>query len=243
MTVAPTLAVPSPVVRTPLPRTMALAFRELRGGLRGFYVFTACVALGVTVIAGVGALGDALRAGFEKQGEAILGGDVTLTRSHRRADNAERAWLAGRGRLSETAAMRGMARPPDGSEQALMEIKGVDAAYPLAGEVVLRHGKSLDAALHAEKGAAVAPLLLEQLRLKVGDRLSVGQIEIPIAAVIESEPDTVTDRLTYGPRVLVSLDTLERTGLVQPGSLIRWRYALKLPPDANLGRFRVEVGA
>jgi putative ABC transport system permease protein len=71
-------------------RVVALAMRELRSGLRGFYVFIACVALGVAVITCVGALSEALKGGFERQGESILGGDVTFARMHARADGANR---------------------------------------------------------------------------------------------------------------------------------------------------------
>lgn len=216
-----------------MPQVVRMALREMRTGLRGFHVFVACVALGVMVITGVGALSDALRAGLEKQGAAILGGDMTLSRPHRRADEGERAWLLGRGRVSETATMRTMARTPDGADQSLVELKAVDAAYPLVDELRLNDGATIDAAVRAERGVAVEPILLERLRLKLGDRLVLGTAEVAIAAVIENEPDNISDRLTYGPRVLVSLETLERTGLVQPGSLIRWRYALKLPAPAD----------
>ena len=116
-----------------LPLALRLALREQRNGLAGFYVFIACVALGVAVITGVGALADALRSSFERQGEALLGGDVTLSRPHRPAEGEERDWLWKQGRISEAATMRAMARQPNGSEQALVELKGVDAAYPLVG--------------------------------------------------------------------------------------------------------------
>src|SRR5690606_17283590 len=106
-----------------------LGARELRGGLKGFRIFIACLALGVMVIAAVGALADALRAGLASQGETILGGDVTFTRMHARASSAERTTLAALGRLSETATMRTMARRLDGSDQALVELKAVDAVY------------------------------------------------------------------------------------------------------------------
>lgn len=217
-----------PRERRCLPLPLSLAVRELRAGLRGFYVFIACVALGVAVIAAVGALSDALRAGFESQGRRILGGDVVLTRIHRSAEPSERAWLASQGRLSETASMRAMARTVDASEQVLIELKGVDGAYPLVGSVVLSQGGSLDAALRQRTGAAVEPILLERLGLRVGDQMRLGNLELPVTGVIASEPDTVSDRLTFGPRVLVSLETLKKAGLVQPGSLIRWRYALDL---------------
>jgi putative ABC transport system permease protein len=229
-----------------LPLALSLVLREQRNGLKGFYVFIACIALGVAVITGVGALADALRSSFERQGEALLGGDVTLSRPHRTAAPEERAWLQKQGRISETATMRAMARRPDGAEQALIELKGVDAAYPLVGEVKLSGSQSLDEAVRRRPSAAIDPILLERLGMKVGDRLSLGNIEVPIAATIAAEPDRLVERLTVGPRVLVSLETLERAGLVDPGSLVSWRYALKLAgasaqSDGGLSAFREQV--
>ncbi len=209
-----------------LPTVLGIAVRELRGGLSGFRIVIACVALGVAVITGVGAVSDALRAGFERQGEAILGGDATLQRAHKRATPAERAFLDGLGRVSETATMRTMARRTDGADQALAELKIVDAAYPLVGKVELGSGTSLQDAL--ARGAVVDPVLLERLGLKVGDTIVLGLGKVAISGTIKSEPDGIADRLTYGPRVLISLATLEGSKLVKPGTLIRWRYALKL---------------
>ena len=245
-----TVAVPDTEARRPLfgslPLALSLALREQRNGLRGFYVFIACVALGVAVITGVGALADALRASFERQGEALLGGDVTLSRPHQPAEGAERDWIWKQGRISETATMRAMARHPGGTEQALAELKGVDAAYPLVGGVRLAGDVSLDDAIRRQPGAAIDPILLERLGLKVGDRLGLGKTEVPITATIAAEPDKLTERLTVGPRVLISLDTMRATGLIEPGSLVGWRYALKLTDatgqsDAGLLGFRDRI--
>ncbi|MEQ1710670.1 MAG: FtsX-like permease family protein [Hyphomicrobium sp.] len=216
-----------------LPAVVRLALRELRGGLGGFYVFIACVALGVMVITAVGALSDALRSGLERQGREIIGGDVTLARMHARAEPKERAWFAGQGRTSETATLRTMARRLDGEDQSLAEVKAVDAAYPLVGALKLEEATTVDAAIRTGSGAAVEAILLERLGLKIGDRMSLGKTEVEIRATLAKEPDQLVDRLTYGPRVLVSLDTLEATGLVQPGTLIRWRYALALNDAAG----------
>ena len=142
--------------------------------------------------------------------------------------------------------MRAMARRPDGSEQALVELKGVDAAYPLAGGVQLSGDLTLDETIRREPGAAIDAILLERLGLKVGDRISLGTIEVPIRATIAAEPDKLVERLTVGPRVLVSLETLQRAGLIDPGSLVVWRYALKLgdsagQSDSGLLAFRERV--
>jgi putative ABC transport system permease protein len=243
MTAAATLARTASPRSGGLPLVLTLALRELRNGIRGFYVFIACVALGVAAITAVGALADAMRASFEAQGEVLLGGDVTLARPHKPAEAAERAWLARQGALSEVATLRAMGRRPDGADQTLIELRGVDAAYPLVGAIRLSGDLSLTEALRQEPGAAVDPILLERLSLKVGDRISIGRIEVPIRAAIESEPDKITERFNVGPRVLVSLETLRRSGLIEPGSLVTWRYALKLADnagasDAGLRAFR-----
>jgi putative ABC transport system permease protein len=219
--------------RGSLPLALTLALRELRNGLRGFYVFIACVALGVAAITAVGALADALRASFEAQGEVLLGGDVTLSRPHKAAEDKERAWLRSQGAMSEVATLRAMGRRPDGADQVLIELRGVDAAYPLVGAVQLSGGLSLAEAVRDQPGAVVDPILLERLSLKVGDTISIGKIEVPIRATIDSEPDKIAERFTVGPRVLVSLETLRRSGLVEPGSLVTWRYALKLANSAG----------
>jgi putative ABC transport system permease protein len=228
MTAAATAESAAPARARALPLVLTLALRELRNGVRGFYVFIACVALGVAAITAVGALADAMRASFEAQGEVLLGGDVTLARPHQPANSEQRAWLVRQGALSEVATLRAMGRRPDGTDQALIELRGVDAAYPLVGGVTLTGGMSLDGAIRRQPGAAVDPILLERLSLKVGDSLSIGMIEVPIRATIASEPDKISGRFTVGPRVLVSLDTLRGSGLIEPGSLVTWRYALKL---------------
>lgn len=211
-------------------RSIALAFRDLRGGIRGFYTFIACIALGVAVITAVGGLSDAIDGGLERQGERILGGDMTFSRMHRPASQEERAWFTSKGRLSESATARAMARRTDGAAQALIEIKAVDDAYPLVGRITLASGEqSLANAL--DGGIAVDPIILERLSVKLGDSVTIGQLSLPVKATIGAEPDAVADRLTYGPRVLLSIETLKNTGLVQPGTLARWRYSLQLNDD------------
>jgi putative ABC transport system permease protein len=207
-------------------RIFTLALRELRSGLNGFYIFIACVALGVAVITAIAALSDALQAGFERQGRTILGGDVTFARMHTRATPEERQWFDTQGRVSESATLRSMGRSLDGEEQALIEIKAVDDRYPLVGEMPT-NGTGFAQAI--ADGAAVDPVLLERLGLKVGDQMRIGEASVPVRATIGDEPDAIADRLTYGPRVFISLATLDKTGLVQPGTLVRWRYALALP--------------
>src|SRR5258705_7489294 len=111
---------------------LRFALRDLRGGLRGFYVFIACIALGVMAIAGVNSFASSLGDGLAREGRTILGGDLSFTLIHREADTAERAFLDRSGRVSASATMRAMARTRDG-RTALVEIKAVAGPHPLFG--------------------------------------------------------------------------------------------------------------
>jgi putative ABC transport system permease protein len=219
-----------------------LARRELRGGVRGFRIFLACLGLGVAAIAGVGSLAAGLVAGLAADGRALLGGDVELRLIHRPASDAERAWLAARGRLGTVVTMRGMAYA--GAARSLIEIKAVDGGYPLFGAVELSPPAPLERLL-AERdgifGAVVEPLLLRRLGIAVGDRISVGEASFEIRGLLEREPDRATEGLVLGPRVLIAAPALERTGLVTLGSLISYHYRLALPAGTEVDAFAAEV--
>src|SRR6201747_3117079 len=150
------------------PASLALryALRELRGGLRGFYVFIACIALGVMAIAGVGSVAASLGEGLAREGRTLLGGDMAFSLIQREAKPDEVAFLRSRGEVSVAATLRGMARTGDG-RLALVELKAVDGAYPMLGELTL-DPKMPVADLLGERdgafGAAVDSTLLGGLR-------------------------------------------------------------------------------
>ena len=216
--------------------TWRFALREMRGGLRGFAVFISCIALGVAAIAGVGSFAHSLGDGLAREGRVILGGDVSFSLMAREASTAERKFLDENGRTSVAATMRAMVRAADG-QTALVELKAVDRAYPLYGEVALDPASSPTDTL-AERngvfGAAVDPVLLARLNLERGARVTLGSATIDLRAVLKSEPDKLAGGIGFGPRLLISEAALRATGLIQPGSLVRWHYRLRLPAaDAN----------
>ena len=130
---------------------LRFAMRELRGGLRGFYVLIFCIALGVMAIAGVGSFAESLAGGLAREGRTILGGDVSFSLIHREANADERAFLDKSGRISAAATMRAMARTAD-QRNALVEIKAVDSVYPLYGNVVLEPALALSDAIAERNG-------------------------------------------------------------------------------------------
>jgi len=107
------------------------ARRELRGGLSGFRIFLACLALGVAAIAAVGTVRASIEAGLAREGASLLGGDAQMEFTYRFASEAERAWMADTARtVSEVTDFRSMAvgDSPDGPERGLTQVKSVDDA-------------------------------------------------------------------------------------------------------------------
>ena len=98
-------------------RTLALAIRfslrEMRGGLSGFLIFLACIALGVAAIGGVNSVARSISDGVATQGQTLLGGDIRFQLNQREASPAERAFLDGLGTVSESSSMRSMAATSD----------------------------------------------------------------------------------------------------------------------------------
>jgi putative ABC transport system permease protein len=213
--------------------SLRFALRELRGGLAGFYVFIACIALGVMSIAGVGSLAASLADGLARQGQVILGGDLAFTLIQREANPRELAFLQRRGTVSAAATLRAMARAANG-QATLVEMKAVDDAYPLYGAAELDPAGPLDTAL-AERngvfGAVADPTLMARLNIKPGARISVGNASFDVRAALVSEPDKLAGGIGFGPRFMVSEQGLHATGLLQPGSLVHWHYRLRLPAN------------
>ena len=210
---------------------LRFALREMRAGLRGFYIFMGCIALGAMAIAGVGSLAASLADGLAREGRAILGGDLAFSLIQREASPAEMAFLREHGRVSTAATMRAMARTQAGGA-TLVEIKAVDGAYPLFGEARLDPPGPLGIALAPRDGiygAVADPTLMERLSLKPGARLTVGNATFEIRAALASEPDKLAGGIGFGPRLMMSEAGLRTTGLLQPGSLVRWHYRLRLP--------------
>jgi putative ABC transport system permease protein len=207
-----------------LPPILRLALRDLRAGLAGLRIFLACIALGVATIVGVNSLARSLEDGLSRDGRAILGGDASFSLIHRELSPEERAYLSARGTLSTVGSVRAMARADDGAA-ALVEVKSVETSWPDVGQAEFSPAMSPHDAFALKDGvygAAVEDALLDRLDLKVGDRFALGDLHVQIRAVVVAEPDRLGSGIGLGPRALISEDALRATGLIQPGSLVRW---------------------
>jgi putative ABC transport system permease protein len=201
-----------------------LARRELRGGLASLRIVLACLALGVAAIAAVGTLRAATEAGLAADGARLLGGDVEVRTSQRPMSQAALDWATSRGAaVSQLVEMRAMAVAPNG-ERSLVELKAVDGAYPLYGELVLAPPGPL-----GPRAVALEAAVAERLNLSPGDPVRIGEATLTFAGVVATEPDRVASPAVLGPRAMISAAALPETGLIQPGSLVNYDTRIRLP--------------
>jgi putative ABC transport system permease protein len=205
--------------------------RDLRGGLAGLRLLAVCLFLGVAALAGVGSLSAAIVSALGERGQEILGGDVQISVAQRAASLSELAAFRAEGQVSQISRMRAMAARLDGAESVLVELKGVDEAYPLYGALRLRPGALKPRPSGNE--VAIGPELADRLGVRVGDSVRIGNGALRVIGLIAEEPDRVGQGFTFGSTALVDRNGLAATGLIQPGSLYTSAYRLKLPPGAS----------
>ncbi|MBC6408732.1 MAG: FtsX-like permease family protein [Rhodobacteraceae bacterium] len=221
------------------------AWRELRAGFSGFWIFLACLVLGVSALAVIGSLRAAIQAGLQQQGAALLGGDAEIALTYRFATPAERLWLDTTAlRVSEVVDFRSLAVSADA--RTLTQVKAVDAQYPLVGEVVLEPAMTLNHALAGADGlpgAVMEAVLVAQLGLDIGDRFRLGAQEFVLTALLVREPDSASAGFALAPRTLLRSESLAQSGLLAPGTLFETRYRLDLPPAASLAQSQAQAEA
>ncbi len=206
-----------------------LALRDLRGSRAGLRLMALCLFLGVAALAGIGSLSSAILSGLSERGQLLLGGDVQFEAAQRTASPQERDAFAKLGQVSEVIRMRAMAAVPDNSRAVLAELKGVDAAYPLYGQLRMAPGALAPRPSGME--AAIAPALADKLGLRVGDQVRVGEGQFRVIGILAEEPDRAGAGFTFGPAIMVDPAGLEATALVQPGSLFSASYRIRLPAN------------
>jgi putative ABC transport system permease protein len=206
-----------------------IARRDLSARFRGLRLLLVCLFLGVGALSAIGTLTGAIGQELSSRGRAILGGDVEISVWQRSATAAELAAFAREGQLSGGYRMQAMARA--GDLAAPIELKAIDTAWPLVGQLTLKDGRKAGAPPPGE--AWIAQGAADRLGIGVGGTLAIGTLTLKVGGIIADEPDRLSEGFALGPVVLVGADVPARAGLTAPGAMYRAKYRIALPPTAE----------
>jgi putative ABC transport system permease protein len=210
-----------------------VSVREARASAFKFLFVVFGVAAGVGALAGVRGFSEAFREALKREARTLMAGDLTLrmfsTPTPKQEAALERYTKRGARltRITETVSMMGV----PGGVPALVSVKAVDPReYPYYGEVKLDPPQDFRRSLDAT-AIAVSDDLLLRLNVEPGGTVKLGDAEFRVIGTVRVEPDRMTGSLNVGPRVMVSREGLERTGLMTFGSRASQRLLFKLPPQ------------
>jgi putative ABC transport system permease protein len=218
---------------------LRMVVRETRASWRRLVFFFVCLAIGVGAIVTLRSVIQSVRGVMMGEARVLIAGDVMIStnRGWTEPDRALLAsWLkADKGVTAETRSIETptMVRPSDPAKATarMVELRGVEAGFPLYGRVRLRGGQPYSHALLAGHGALVRPELLTQLDLAVGDPIVIGTGTFTIRGVLEAEPGSRAGGFSLGPRVLIDRSDLEGAGLLGFGSRSRQQIMLRVAPE------------
>ncbi|RZA15287.1 MAG: ABC transporter permease, partial [Proteobacteria bacterium] len=200
----------------------AIARRDLHRRFRGLRLLLVCLFLGVGALAAIGTLTGAIRGEIEDRGQEILGGDLQVTLWQRAPNADEMAAISSYGPVS--GGLRMQANVSAGEATAPIELKAVDANWPLYGTFTLADGRKAGAPAPDE--AWLAQGAAERLDVGPGDTIRLGTLDLKVGGIIGEEPDRLGEGFALGPTVIVSEDTPARAGLVAPGAMYEGKYRI-----------------
>lgn len=218
----------------PLTTAWAIARRDLNARFRGLRLLLVCIFLGTAALAAIGTLTAAIESELEASGQELLGGDLEVEVWQRGLRPDEVKALGQYGTISSGYRMQAMANTPDAA--APVELKAVDAKWPMFGRLLLADGRSVGAP--AGKDAWIAQTAIERLGIKLGESFKVGTVTLRAAGIIKDEPDRLSEGFQLGPTVIVAEGVPAAAGLLEPGALYQSKHRVAF---ADAGRDPAKV--
>jgi putative ABC transport system permease protein len=208
-----------------------LTFREIRSAWRRLLFFFLCIAIGVGSVVALRSLIINLSQAVGGDARGLLTADLVVNSTNdfsptdiEKVESVikQSNIVEARNEAIETSAM---ARPIDAANQSFgfIELKGIEPPFPLVGRFTLSDGSPFDFKLLENNGAVVAPILLEKLNLKVGDKIKIGESEFQIRATFDEEPGGGTSGFRLGSRVFVEKKAFDEAGITRNSGRVRRR--------------------
>ncbi len=213
----------------PFKTAWTIARRDLNARFRGLRLLLVCIFLGTAALAAIGTLTSAIERELASSGQELLGGDLEVEVWQRDLAPDQRAALEEYGEVSSGFRLQAMASTAQAA--APIELKAVDAKWPMFGALVLADGREVGAP--SGSNAWIAQTAIDRLGIAVGDSFTVGTATLTAAGVIKDEPDRLSEGFQMGPTVIVAQGVPAAAGLLQPGALYQSKHRVAFANPAR----------
>lgn len=213
-----------------------MAWRDSRASRRRLLVFTLCIVVGIAGLVAVGSFGRSLERAVEEQAKALLGADLALGSRVRFGEDHEAFFASLGGERSREVTFTTMVVFPEAGTR-LAQVRALEGEFPFYGRLETEPEEAASRFREAGGGVLVEESLLLQFGVEVGDEVRIGQWSTRVAGALRRVPGETVVFATIAPRVYLRMADLEATGLLQTGSLARYRVHFRLPEAFDVQRW------
>lgn len=215
------------------PWTWRMAWRDSRRSRGKLLLYAGSIVLGIAALTAISSFGRQMEQAMGEQAKSLLGADLLLV-SRDEPDAALDALLASLGgEQSREIAFASMVAFPGSGGTRLVQVRALEGGFPFYGKLQAVPDGAV-AAYRAGEGALVEETLMEQFGAKVGESLTVGDVNLPIAGILKGVPGETVAMASIAPRVFVPLDLVRNSPLLGQGSLVSHKIYFRFPDEVDV---------
>ncbi len=214
---------------------LKMAWRDSRASRRRLLLFSLSIVLGIAALVAIGSFTANLEGAIDEQAKGLLGADLAVQSRSELTEEAT-AFLDGLGgeQAKEVMFASMIVFPSAGNQSKLVSLRALEGGYPFYGEFSTEPSGAAARLAAGEPVAILEATLLSQYGLVPGDPVRIGDHIFTVAAGLHNIPGESAVIAQLSPRVYFPLGYLPETGLIQPGSLVRYKTYFKFPADLDV---------
>jgi len=226
---------------------LKMAWRDSRASRRRLALFSLSIVLGIASLVAIGSFSANLQTAIDGQAKGLLGADLAVQSRSALTPDAQ-AFLNGLGgeRADEVSFSSMVVFPQSGGQTRLVSIRAMQGGYPFYGEFLTAPTDAAGRLSTNEAGAVIEETLMSQYNVKLGDPIKLGTSTFTVIGSLRKIPGESAAVAMLSPRVFIPMSRLAETGLLGPGSLVRYKTYFKFPLEKDVealvrdlrGRFR-----